>query len=680
MIKREKILPKCAIALAFVLVNLILANSVYAINDDDDIELSKLLGQVEYYESIGNRDKANEINTKLIELAKEKNNLDYQITALNKKAHYYVDNNKFLTGFDAIEQSIALAHKLKVDSILEYLYIYKSKVLLKIDNVDGAINYLIKAKKIIDKQNDDNALAFYYNSLGNLYYNQKEYDKAITTYIAAGKSYYSINNNYYYRGSIDNIGICYRNLGNYDSAQFYFKEAISIAQKYQSKNGEVNSLLNLSKNYFYKKQFKEAIEIGNSVNSEILKNNLSNTFLFENIIGLANIYLAKNDLPKFDSTLAELKRVMNSIPTSLNERLLYFELLKNKYKNSTKREEYIKAFENYNLIKDSIDNFKLLKLENGINDKFEIANKIENYSELLQDLKVKEMENKWIIMFSLVFFIVLIILVYLFYKAKTNIKQLKKLQEEINKQNKELSIFNKQKDYILATVAHDLRGPVGNIKTITGVISMDEELNEENQNLVKLINQSADLSLNIINDLADAINVDRKTELLKQDKIVLSEVIGTAITMQKDSLEKKKIKVKTEYFDALEIKGDKSLIIRVLYNIISNAVKFSNLNSEITVETSLYDENNVLVKVMDQGIGIDADKLFTIFEPFTSESRRGTAGEKSIGLGLSICKKIVELHHGKIWVESKPNDGSEFFIILPVNYLNKILKNIPFDL
>jgi signal transduction histidine kinase/tetratricopeptide (TPR) repeat protein len=677
LIKHKNNLPKYYFIIVLIFAN-ILANPIYAINDNE--ELNNLLSQVDHYESAGNSIKSIEANAKLLEVAKEQNDFWFQIKALNKIAHRNIDANKFLSGFDAIEQSIALAHKLKSDSILEYLFIYKSKVLLKIDNVDGAIFYLLKAKKIIDKQKDNNALAFYYNSLANLYFNQKEFDKAIDTYRSAAKCYYAINNYYYYRGSIDNIGICYRNLNDFDSAEFYFNQAISIAQNKHSKIGEVNSLINLSKNYFFKKQFKQAIDIGNIVSGEILKNNLSKYFLFENTISIANIYSAINDLAKFDSTLIALNWVMKSIPTSLNERLLYYELLKNNYKKSNQKEAYITAFENFILIKDSISNLKLLKLENGINDKFEIANKIDNYSELLQDLKIKEMENKWIIIFSIVFLIVVIILVYLFYKAKININQLKKLQEEVNKQNKELSLFNKQKDYILATVAHDLRGPVGNIKTITGVISMDDELNEENQNLVQLINQSADLSLNIINDLADAINVDRKTELLKQDKVVLSEVLNSAIVMQKDFIERKKINIHTEFFAGLEIKGDKSLIIRVFFNLISNAIKFSNVNSTIDIETSLYDKSNVLVRITDHGIGIDSDKLFTIFEPFTQASRRGTAGEKSIGLGLSICKKIVELHNGKIWVESKTNVGSEFFVVLPLNYLNQILKNIPFDI
>lgn len=290
------------------------------------------------------------------------------------------------------------------------------------------------------------------------------------------------------------------------------------------------------------------------------------------------------------------------------------------------------------------------------------------------------MENKFILIFIIVFLIIFGILIYLIVKAKTNIKNLNLLKDEVNSKNKELSIFNKQKDYILATVAHDLRGPVGNIKTITGFVTLDENLTEENKTFIQLINQSADFSLNIINDLVDAINVDRKTEILNQDKIVLSEVIELSIQMLNETVSKKKIKIHTDYFPGLEIIGDKNLITRVFYNLISNAIKFSNLDSEIEIETSLHDENEVLIKIQDHGIGIEPENINNIFEAFTTSSKRGTAGEKSIGLGLSICKKIVELHKGKIWVESKPTVGSDFFVVLPINYLNKILKNIPFDI
>jgi signal transduction histidine kinase len=290
------------------------------------------------------------------------------------------------------------------------------------------------------------------------------------------------------------------------------------------------------------------------------------------------------------------------------------------------------------------------------------------------------MESKWMMFFGLIFLVGLFLLLYIIFKAKSNIKELKILQVEIKNKNKNLEFFNKQKDYILATVAHDLRGPVGNINTITSLISSDETLNEEKKTLLNLINQSVDLSMSIINNLVDAINVDRQNVLLKEDKIVLSETIDTVLNMQTDNLKKKNISVQLNFFPGLEIIGDNNFIIRVMFNLISNAIKFSNINTEIKIETSLFDKNNVMIKIKDHGIGIDSDKLETVFEPFTPASRRGTLGEKSIGLGLSICKKIIELHNGKIWVESTPNIGSEFFIILPINYLNKIIKNIPFDI
>ena len=150
------------------------------------------------------------------------------------------------------------------------------------------------------------------------------------------------------------------------------------------------------------------------------------------------------------------------------------------------------------------------------------------------------MEFKLSIAFGILFFLTAIVLLFILYKAKLNIKKLEYLQKEVEENNKELSIFNKQKDYILATVAHDLRGPIGNIKTITGFITQDEKLNEESKTLVQLINQSADFSLSIINDLADAINVDRKTEILNQDKIILSQIIELNIQMLQESLTKKK--------------------------------------------------------------------------------------------------------------------------------------------
>lgn len=621
--------------------------------------------------------KGEKLNKQILKIAIEQNNIEVEIKALNNLSFFYVFKNEFLQGFNYSEQAITLAKELKNEQVLADLYINKSRLFSKINNIDGSIKYLIKAKIILNKINNCASYETYYNAMAMFYYNQKEYNKAIVNFKLALLKAVHLNNLNTFRSSFDNIGLCYRNMGKYKMAEYYFIKAIYYAKLNNNPTGLVNANINLSINYLKKNKLNEAIDVANNTISIIKTHVIPLNFPIEISTNLARIYLLKKDFIRTDSILKEIDILLKEKNVFDDDKINYLELIFKKNK-ATKSPLYIESFENYLQAKDSLNNLKRVVLENSLKDKFAIAEKLEDYNNIENNFEIKKLENKWIMVIVYIFLAGLIILLYIIYKAKQNIKELKILQEEIKKQNKNLELFNKQKDYILATVAHDLRGPVGNINTITSVISLDETLNEENKTLITLINQSADLSMNIINDLVDAINVDRKNELLKEDKIVLKEIISSVIKMQSENLNKKSISVHLDCFPNLEIKGDRSFIIRVLFNLISNAIKFSNTNTEIQIETSLYDEDNVLIKIEDHGIGIDADKLETVFEPFTTASRRGVAGEKSIGLGLSICKKIIELHHGKIWVESKPNEGSSFYIILPLNYLNKILKSIPF--
>ena len=104
---------------------------------------------------------------------------------------------------------------------------------------------------------------------------------------------------------------------------------------------------------------------------------------------------------------------------------------------------------------------------------------------------------------------------------------------------------------------------------------------------------------------------------------------------------------------------------RVIDNILTNALKFTPLGGKININISK--SNTIaLLKIEDNGIGIPLHLQALIFDKFTTAGRRGTSGEKSLGLGMSICKKIVALHQGKIWFESKDNTGTTFFIELPL--------------
>jgi signal transduction histidine kinase len=102
---------------------------------------------------------------------------------------------------------------------------------------------------------------------------------------------------------------------------------------------------------------------------------------------------------------------------------------------------------------------------------------------------------------------------------------------------------------------------------------------------------------------------------------------------------------------------------RVISNLINNSIKFSPANEEIHV-TAEQNNDGVIISVKDKGIGIPAELAETVFDTFTPAKRPGTSGEKSFGLGLSICRQIVEAHNGKIWFESEPGMGTTFHVQL----------------
>ena len=542
--------------------------------------------------------KGERLNKEILKLAIEQNNKEAQVKTLNNLSFFSVFKNEYLQSFNYSEQAINLAKEIKNDRILADLYINKSRLFLKINNIDGSIKYLIKARNILTVINNNTSFEAYYNAMAMFYYSQKEYNKAIVNFqLALLKAVHS-NDSISFRSTFDNIGLCYRNMGNYKTAEYNFMKAIYFARRYKYPTGLVNATINLSKNFYLNNQLGKAIEMAEYTVNVIKTNDIPLNFHIEISINLARIYLQKKDFKKTDSIISIIENLLKNKKVFDEDKIDYLELIYKKNK-ATKSPLYIVSFENYLQAKDSLNNLKRVVLENSLKDKFAIAEKLEDYDNIEHNFEIKKMENKWVMAFGFIFLAGLVILLYIIYKAKSNIKELKILQEEIKKQNKNLELFNKQKDYILATVAHDLRGPVGNINTITSVISLDESLNEENKTLINLINQSADLSMSIINDLVDAINVDRKNELLKEDKIVLNEVIDTVVKMQSENLKKKSITVHLDCFPNLEVKGDRSFIIRVIFNLISNAIKFSNTNTEIQIETSLYDEDNVLIKIKD---------------------------------------------------------------------------------
>ena len=228
----------------------------------------------------------------------------------------------------------------------------------------------------------------------------------------------------------------------------------------------------------------------------------------------------------------------------------------------------------------------------------------------------------------------------------------------------ELTKNKEERDRILNVVAHDLRSPLSGISGISKMMLADDKVVEDNKEMFRLIEQSAESTLRLISDLMHT-NINSVEQYQFQD-IELNKLVHQILQLLVFTAKEKNIIIEANIAkQKIELKADKDKIDRVISNLVTNAIKFSKPGSIVHVSLHAnHDFAEIIVK--DNGIGIPEYLQGKIFDLFTTAKRKGTAGEKSYGLGLAICKKIIDVHEGFIHVESKEGLGSSFIVKLPL--------------
>lgn len=245
--------------------------------------------------------------------------------------------------------------------------------------------------------------------------------------------------------------------------------------------------------------------------------------------------------------------------------------------------------------------------------------------------------------------------------------ELNNMLRSLGKQKVELEQANKSKNLLLGMAAHDLRNPLNNILMYCEFLKEfeAENFNTETKTILENITKSSYHMLGIIEDFLEMAELDSGFIVLNKELVKINEFISETVHLNCIMAQKKNITAKTSLAgDNVEILIDVQKMQQVLNNLISNAIKFSYPGSSIEISTK-YTSSFVEVSVSDQGQGIPANEIDKLFKPFSKLSVRPTAGERSTGLGLSITKKIIEAHGGRIWVTSEPQAGSTFTFNLP---------------
>ncbi len=229
-----------------------------------------------------------------------------------------------------------------------------------------------------------------------------------------------------------------------------------------------------------------------------------------------------------------------------------------------------------------------------------------------------------------------------------------------------LERLNYEKDRILYAVAHDLKNPLLNFKAMLELIKTGDLKKEEEKEIYSLMTRDHEHSLNLIAELLDIGRLEDENFVLEKKAVDLNAFLEKSMEQFENPAKKKHI-LFTKSFDRNlnTVSINETEFLRVIHNLISNAIKFTPSGGEIRVKTKSLLDNKVSIVISDTGIGISKELLPIIFNKFSKARRKGIEGEKSTGLGMWIVKHIVTLHGGEISVKSLENNGTTFTILLP---------------
>jgi signal transduction histidine kinase/tetratricopeptide (TPR) repeat protein len=245
-------------------------------------------------------------------------------------------------------------------------------------------------------------------------------------------------------------------------------------------------------------------------------------------------------------------------------------------------------------------------------------------------------------------------------KANRSIKEQNKLIEE---QCHQLLIINEEKNNLMKILAHDLRNPLATAMSMTEFVRYEKgNLSAEQYQASEIIWRGLNRMNDMIRKILDIKAAESQNVLLEVDQINVNDILEPLEKAFSAEAGQKHIKLHfLSESDELFIMADRNYFNQVMENLISNAIKFSNRNTKIYVVLSDSNEH-VRVTVQDEGPGIPTDELPKLFRKYQKLSTRPTAGEQSIGLGLSIVKKYVEVMKGRVWCESQVGVGTKFMV------------------
>jgi signal transduction histidine kinase/uncharacterized protein HemY len=558
--------------------------------------------------------------------------------SLYEKAEPVFLKHQLLRGQAAVKQNRAM------------LYYYQS------DYLAAQRNYL-DALRILEQIGDKAAQASVLNNLGALFEDKKDYQKALSYFLQSLKIKESLDNPISLASTLNNIGNIYISLKKVDTAEKYFYKSLENAEKYHNQRSVAIALANLGRVHSERKQFEKALELYQKSMGieEAMQNEEGIGVCWVNI---GHVLLQTNKTDEAINYLEKGLKVMEKIDYKIHIQNA-LEYLAEGYAKKKNFEKSYAFQKRYSAIHDSIyteeSNRKIAEMQTL----YETEKKDKQIA--VQELTIKNQRNRQYFLLALaVLLLILGVMLWRRYQFRLKINRI------LDEKNQELIKLNAIKDKLFAIIAHDLKNPLSAFRSITQSLSENVLAisKEEIDYFLKQLNHSASHLFDLLQNLLSwAISQVGKLPFLPE-KIHLKSIIQENIELLKANAQEKQITIIEDIETDTTVEVDKQMLRTIIRNLLSNAIKFTTENGKIHIYGKMI-HNLLEISIEDNGIGIaeeDALKLFKIEEDV---SQIGNSGEKGTGLGLLLCKELVEKNQGEIGVSSELNKGSRFYFTIP---------------
>ena len=622
----------------------VIKNAYSAINIANNINYEKGLNEAYLFLGIGFCDDAN---------------YDSALVYLNKSLIYFQQHLSIAKHLIRANNYLGIVYEYKTNytkALYHYYESYKkarhfgdSVYMLKTINNIGLVHYamnnykeaeafLLLGRKIAVNIKSELGLIEY--NLGTLYLAQKKYDKALEKFKIVLYDDLKSENQKNIAETYNNIGSCYLGMNDLQQAELYINKGLDIRNSINDENGLRNSFVDLADlNIKYGHYSEALILLGKALTIAKRTNNKQ---------GIVNIYAKYIDCFKASS--------------DLKQALAYTELKADMLQEISNAESKIKLQD--------------LESENLLNQKYaEIA---------VADSKIKadSIANKFWVAISIVLIIGFVFLSYSFLKIRNQNRLLRDSQKELGAKNNALHLQNEQilksqrvveqalkiKSDFTSTISHEIRTPLNAINGVSELLLSSPAFAEHAENLM-LMKISSDKLIRLINDILDFSRLENGNSEFNMSEFDLNQLVMAIVELFTAKAESKGLDFILDFREGKSAyyKSDAQRISQVLSNMLSNSVKFTSQGFIKLVVYPLVEgdyKSTFRFEIVDSGVGIHPSKHHDIFEAFLQVDNSNTRKLDGLGLGLAICKKIVEAMGSKIELESTPNKGSRFYFDL----------------